>query len=143
MFYIHTRFKTYKNYVLTDCSFSDSSSVSSIKVELSFIEIMFRNNEELYSDTLIKKRDIEIMNFPPLQEEVAELKINLNKIKVSLDNVANLTKDTCRSLMKEGSVTGNLSNQNLWDKFDKVKESYSNKTITKVPNRFNSISRVK
>ena len=26
LFYIHTRFKTYKNYILTDCSFSDSDT---------------------------------------------------------------------------------------------------------------------
>lgn len=72
LFYIYTRFKTYKNYVLTGCSFSYSDSASSVSVDFTFVEALFRNNEALYSDTLDNNFKPPVMFAPPLTDALIE-----------------------------------------------------------------------
>jgi hypothetical protein len=75
LFYVCTRFKTYKNYVLKGCSFSYSNSVSSIKVDLTFVEVMFRNNQNLYLDILEEEVKVRMPYCPPLTDAVTEKSI--------------------------------------------------------------------
>jgi hypothetical protein len=72
LFYVYTRFKTYKNYVLKGASFSYSESVSGMKVDLSFVEVMFRNNPDLYVDTLQEDFSPKIIYSPPLTDASLE-----------------------------------------------------------------------
>lgn len=72
LFYVYTRFKTYKNYALKGASFSYSESVSGMKVELSFVEVMFRNNPDLYVDTLQEDFKPKIIYSPPLTDAYFE-----------------------------------------------------------------------
>lgn len=75
LFYIYSRFKTYKNYVLKSCSFSYSNSVSGMEVDFVFVEVMLRNNPNLYSNILVEEFNNEITYFPPLADAVMETPI--------------------------------------------------------------------
>lgn len=68
LFYIYTRLKTYKNYVLKGFSVTHNSSVSSMDVSMTFVEVMLKNNPELYLDTLAEDFYPDILYSPPLTD---------------------------------------------------------------------------
>lgn len=80
LFYIYTRFKTYKNYALTGSSFTYASSASGIDVELTFVEVMFRNNEDLYLDYIDNNYRPPILYSPPLTDALIEREVPVKEI---------------------------------------------------------------
>lgn len=105
LFYIYTRYKTYKNYVLKRASFTFSSSVSAMTVDLDFVEIMLRNNPELYSDYLVENFKPTVTYAPPLTDALIDRPVEkVNKVdKFKISETPITTEPSVTS--KEPSVT--------------------------------------
>lgn len=94
LFYVYTRVKTYKNYVLKSCSFSLSSSVSSVEVTLGFVEVMLRNNEGLYLESYnYVIPQVQVPYSPPLSDVTIEETILIDGL-LSIEDVYTRTEVT-------------------------------------------------
>ena len=118
LFYIYTRVKTYKNYVLKNCSFSYTDSVSSIKADFTFVEIMLRNNPDLYLDNLVSDFKPTISYSPPISDAVVT-----KQIEIVRDDGVRLDVIEEDVLIPTNSIVGDVSLVSSYNNV--VKQVYS------------------